>query len=165
MTYKIFKIISTLLVIICVFIFFIYYINPSLLVDIYRGEDQSTILVETKHLPIKKIISDTNFFKAPNTQWSPDGKHFSYFDYVRVKWADKEWALKIIDVRFFTIKTIFIGDYKMSEYMWVDDDLVRVYEDAGSGVRQYRDININVKNPIVAVDDYSSGSWTPEKTF
>lgn len=135
------------------------------MVDIYRGENQESIWLEVKYLPIKKIISNTIFFKAPNTRWSPDGKRFSYFDFVRLEWANKEWALKIFDARFFSTKTIFIGDYKMSEYMWLNNDTIRVYEDAGSGVRQFRDININVTDPIVAVDDYISGSWTPEKTF
>ena len=165
MFFRIIKFISLLLFITGLFVVVIFFIDPSSLIYIYRGADEKTIWAESKHLPIKKIISDTSFFKAPNTEWSPDSKHFSFFDFVRLEWATKEWALKIVDTRFFTIKTIFVGDYKTSEYFWINNDTVRVYVSAGSGAVAYRDININIDKPIIKVDDWSSGDWTPEKTF
>ncbi|KKQ27907.1 MAG: hypothetical protein US42_C0004G0046 [Candidatus Magasanikbacteria bacterium GW2011_GWC2_37_14] len=143
----------------------VFSICPSLLVYIYRGDDEKTIWVETKYFPIKKNIFSTNYLIAPNVEWSPNGTYFSFYDYVRLEWATKEWALKIINARTFRIKTIFIGDYKTSEYKWIDNENVRVYEDAGSGVRIYRDININVPEPFIATDHASPEYWTPEKTF
>lgn len=143
----------------------LFFIRPNLLVNVYRGIDETTIWIEMKHLPIKKIISDTDQYKFSDLQWSPDGKFLAYYDFVRLEWANKEWALKIVDARTLKTKTVFIGDYKTGQYRWIDSEKIRVYEGAGSGVRTYRDIDIEIDNPIIAVDDYSSGNWTPEKTF
>jgi len=165
MSLRIVKIIFSLLVFVIFIFLIIFFVRPALLIDIYRGEDQETIWAETKYFSFKKIISDTNFLKAPNTQWSPNGRYFSFYDFIRLEWATKEWALKIVDARFFTIKTIFIGDYKTSAYKWLDNENVRVYEDAGSGVRIYRDININIPEPFIASDHLSPEYWIPEKTF
>lgn len=162
---KIVKITFIFLVLAIFVLVIFFFINPSSLVYIYRGDDETSIWVETKYLPIKKNIADTDVYKFSDLQWSPNGKFLAYYDFVRLEWAEKEWALKIIDVRFFTTKTVFIGDYKTGEYKWLSNNTVRVYESAGSGVRAYRDININIDKPIIKVDDWATGDWTPEKTF
>ena len=165
MFFKVAKIIFILIALFGLVIIGTFFVRPSLLVYIYRGDDEQTIWVETKYFSVKKIISDTDKYKFSDLQWSPNGQFLAFYDFVRLEWAEKEWALKIIDARFFRIKTIFIGDYKTGEYKWLDNDTVRVYESAGSGVRAYRDIDINIDHPIIKVDDWPSGNWTPEKTF
>jgi len=70
-----------------------------------------------------------------------------------------------VDARFFSTKIIFIGDYHTGAYDWMDDNTIRVCASSGSGVRSCRNINIHVKQPIVAVDDYGSGNWDMIKTF
>lgn len=142
-----------------------FFIFPSLIVDYYRGEDGQTIWVKTKFLPLKKKISDTDKFKAPTLKWAPDKNHVAFYDMVAEKTFTREWALKIINPRIFSVRTIFIGDYKTSDFRWLDNHTIRVYASAGSGVRIYRDIDIDIKSPFVAEDHPTSEYWIAEKTF
>lgn len=148
-----------------VFLIFIsvFFFSPSLIVDVYRGEDEQSIWIKTKFFPLKKEISDTSSYKAPNIQWSPDKNHLAFYDFTREEIFDKEWSLKVINPRFFEVKTIFIGDYKTNEYRWIDNKTIRVYVSAGSGVRIYRDIDINIREPFIAAEHTSPEYWTPEK--
>jgi len=63
------------------------------------------------------------------------------------------------------IKNIFIGDYKTSGYRWIDNETIRVYVSAGRGVRIYRDIDINIREPFIAAEHPTPEYWMPEKTF
>jgi len=166
MFFKVIKILILLVILAVSIIATIYFNDPESLVYIYVGGDDKTIWLETKFFPFKKIISDTNNFKFSETaQWSLNDRYFSYYDFVGQEWLKKEWALKIFDAKFFTTKTIFIGPDKISGYEWLDNSTVRVHISMGVGVKTYRDIDIHIKQPIVAVDDYASGSWTMEKTY
>lgn len=165
MFFKVAKILLSIFTLIILVFICIFLINPHLLIYLYVGEDNKTIVAETKYTPIKKIIARANFEISPDAQWSPDDKHFSYFDFIRLEFAKKEWALKIISARTFANKTIFIGDFRVSKYDWLNNDTIRVFVDMGSGVRAYRDININIDRPIIMVDDLETGTWVPEKTF
>lgn len=146
----------------------VFFIRPSLIVDFYRSWNEHMIFMEIRPLGIEKEISGTPYYKAQDAQWSPQKKYFSYFDNVREaaeKPYNKEWALKIIDPRRFAIRTIFIGDYKISEYQWIDDETVRVYMDAGTGVRIYRDISATEPAPFIAADYPDPEYWTPQITY
>lgn len=165
MIFKITKIIVFLVALFSISFVCLFFISPTTLIDIYRGEDETTIWVEVKYLPIKKIISDDDNYKFSDLQWSPNKKLMAFYDNVKLETFEKEWALKIINPRTFNIKTVFIGDYKTGEYKWLDNNTVRVYESAGSGVKAYRDINTNIDKPVIKVEDWSSGNWTPEKTY
>lgn len=165
MFFRIVKIALFVVILAVVSVVGLFFIKPALLVNVYRGVDERTIWIETKHLPIRKLISDTNSYKFFDIQWSPNNRQFAFYDFVRLEWVNKEWALKVVDARFFTIKTIFIGPDKTGEYKWLDDNTIRVYVSAGSGVRIYRDINIDVSEPFIASDHMSPEYWTPEKTF
>ncbi|MBU4030643.1 hypothetical protein KJ756_00515 [Patescibacteria group bacterium] len=138
---------------------------PLSVIDIYRGEDEESIWVKTKFFPLKKEISGTSSYKPPNLQWSPDKNHLAFYDFIREEIFNKEWFLKIINPRTLGIKTIFIGDYKTSEYLWIDNKTIRVYVSAGSGVRIYRDIDIDIQEPFIAAEHPTPEYWTPEKTF
>lgn len=166
MLFRVIKILILLIVLVISTIVVVYLKNPHSLIYIYVGDDDKTVWLETKYVPFKKIISDTDFYKFSETaQWSPNDRYFSYYDFVRLEWINKEWALKIFDAKFFKTKIIFIGPDKTSEYEWIDDNNIRVCVGAGSGVRTCRNIEIRIDKPVVAVDDYSSGNWTLEKTF
>lgn len=163
---KVIKILISFILFAILIIVTIYFNNPHSLIYIYVGDDDKTVWLETKYVPFRKVISDTVYYKFSETaQWSPNDRYFSYYDFVGLEWAEKEWALKIVDARFFSTKIIFIGDYHTGQYDWIDDNTIRVCAGAGSGVRRCRNIDIHVKQPIIGVDDYSSGNWTPEKTF
>lgn len=165
MFFRIVKIIIFFVIVAFFEIVGIFLYRPSLMVDAYRGDDETSIWVTTRYFDFQRKISDTDKYKFDDLQWSPNGKYFSYYDFVRLEWAEKEWALKIVDARFFSTKTIFIGDDHTGEHYWVDDNTVRVCVSAGSGVRRCRNIDIHVKQPVVAVDDYGSRAWDMIKTF
>ncbi len=137
------------------FIFF-----PKDLFYFYRGSDEKSIWVKINYLGIHREISETESYKAPQLEWSPNNKHLAFYDGIMVETFNKEWALKIIDPRLFQIKTIFIGDYHTSEYRWINNTTIRVYVSAGSGVSIYRDIDINLSEPFVACDNVSPQYWT-----
>lgn len=165
MSFRIIKIALLIIMSVGVGLAGLFFIRPSLLVNVYRGTDETTIWIEMKHLPVKRLISDTDNYKFSDIQWSPNKRMFAFYDFVRLEWVNKEWALKIVDARTLKIKTIFIGDYKTGQYRWIDNDNIRVYEGAGSGVRIYRNIDINIPEPFIAADHMSPEYWTPEKTF
>jgi hypothetical protein len=133
--------------------------------DIYRGADETTVWIKLKFLPLKKEISRTDSYKFEDLMWSPDGEHLAYYDNTREEICKKEWELKVFDPRLFKTKTVFIGDWKTGEYKWIDNNIIRVYENAGTGVRIYRDIDIDADIPFVASDYMSSEYWMPEITF
>lgn len=162
---KIIKTIAALIGLVIVGYTSMFFVSPATLVDVYRGDDEKTIWIKTKHLPIKTIISNTSEYKAPEVLWSPDKKHVSYLDRVEEDTYNKVWALKIFDPRILKNKTIFVGNWKTSRHKWVDKRTVRTYVTAGSGVRIYKDTDINVAKPFIAIDHVSEGYFTPEKTF
>lgn len=141
----------------------VFFLSPSSVIDVYRGEDEESIWLKIKFFPLKKEISGTSSYKPPDIQWSPDKNHLAFYDFIREEIFNKEWFLKIINPRTLGVKTIFIGDYKTSEYRWIDNKTIRVYVSAGSGVRIYRDIDINIREPFIAAEHTSSEYWTPEK--
>ena len=143
----------------------VFFISPFSALEVYRGKDEETVWVKLFGLPLKKEISGTDSYKAPDLQWSPDKLHLAFFDFVREKIYDKEWFLKVYSPRLFQVKTVFIGDYRTSRYKWIDNDTIRVYVSAGSGVRIYRDIDIGADKAFAAADYESPAYWTPEKTF
>ncbi len=145
------------------FLSFIFY--PKSMLYFYRGNDEKSIWVEIKPFGIQKKISQTNYYKSNDLKWAPDGKHLAFFDMTREKNYDKEWSLKIINPKTFQEKTIFIGTYKTSRYEWLSDNSIRVYIDAGTGVRVFRDIDINVQEPFVAINNVDSKFWTLEKVL
>ncbi len=142
----------------------LFFVSPFSVMDVYRDEDEKHIMAEFKFLPFKKEISGTDYFKFQDT-WSPDKKYIAFLEFAREEIYEKEWLLKIFDPRIFKAKTIFIGTGKTSNYAWLNDNTIRVYVNAGSGVRIYRDIDINTPEPFIAADHKTPEYWIPEKTF
>lgn len=142
---------------------FIFYPKDTLY--FYRGEDEKSIWVEIKPFGIQKKISQIDCYKADDLKWSPNSKHLAFFDMTREKNYDKEWSLKIINPITFQEKTVFVGTYKTSFYEWISNNIIRVYVNAGTGIRVYRDIDINIREPFVAIDNADSDFWTLEKVL
>lgn len=162
---NIFKISISILIIFALSYVSIFFLSPSTVINIYRGEDEKTIWVKTKLAPFKKEISGTDSYKFYDLEWSPNKKHLAFYDFTREEIFKKEWSLKIFDPRTFQTKIIFIGDDKTGEYRWIGNHTVRAYEGAGVGVRIYRDIDIDVATPFIASDHMTPEYWVPEKTF
>lgn len=159
------KILIYALVIIITVPIIVFFVSPFSAIEIYRGEDEETVWVKIWGLPLKKEISGTNSYKAPQLEWSPGKSHLAFYDFVREEIYNKEWFLKIYRPRTFQVKTVFIGDWRTSVFKWLDDNTIRVYLSAGSGVKIYRDIDIDQAGPFVAVKHESPTYWSPEKTF
>lgn len=143
----------------------VWFFVPYKIIDIYRGQDERTIWAEIKFFGIQREISGTYSYKSPNVHWSPNKRYFSFSDFVREEIYDKEWFIKIVDLRTLKVKTIFIGINKTSMHQWIDNDTVRVYISAGTGVRIYRDIDINIAEPFIAINYMDPKYWVPEKTY
>ena len=131
------------------------------MIYLYVDETEKNIIAESKHVPLKISVFKADYSISEDLKWSYNGRYVGFFNYVSLEWVKKEWALNILDTRFFTVKTIFIGDDHTSNFAWMDNDTIRVCARAGTGVRRCRNIDVAVKQPIVAVDDYSSGAWIP----
>lgn len=152
--------------------FLIFLFFPSFILDFYiypenplEFSNSKEIFLEIKPFGFSFQITHTNHHKS-HLFWSPEKKHLAFYERVMEpsqKPFDREWALKIINPRTFKTKTIFIGDYKTGEYQWLNDQIVRVYRSAGTGVRIYRNININILEPFIAAEHLSPEFWTPTK--
>jgi len=90
MFFRIIKIIIFFIVVAFFEIVGIFLYRPSLLIDTYRGDDEKSVWVTTRYFDFQRKISDTDKYKLDNLQWSPNGRYFSYFDFVRLEWAEKE---------------------------------------------------------------------------
>lgn len=159
------KILICALIIIIIVPIVVFFVSPFSAIDVYRGRDEKTIWAQIWGLPLKKEISGTDSYKAPDIEWSPNKSHLAFYDFIREKIYNKEWFLKVYSPRTFQVKTVFIGDYRTSMFKWLDDSTIRVYVSAGSGVRIYRDIDIKEADPFIAAEHESPAYWVPEKTF
>lgn len=151
--------------------FLVFLFSPSSFVNFYiypedplEFSDSKEIFLEIKPFGFSFQITHTNHHKSNDLTWSPNKKHLAFFENVMEpaqKPFDREWALKIINPRTLKIKTIFIGDSNTGEYQWLDDQIIKVNCSAGTGVRIYRDININISEPFVAAEHLSPEFWIP----
>jgi len=118
------------------------------------------------------ITSNENFLgEKSHFQFSPDRKYIAFvqnaFEEYGHDW-DRYWALKLFLPESGSEKTLFVDDTKMSSYEWLDSRAIRVYHDAGTGVRAYKDIAINRKAPLFFKDykRLEGGSfWIPDEEY
>ncbi|MFH1838208.1 MAG: hypothetical protein ABH808_01780 [Candidatus Kuenenbacteria bacterium] len=169
---KIFLIILEILIGFIGIYFLIFLFSPSSILDFYiypnslEFSDSKELFLKIKPFGPFFQITHTNRHKSNDLKWSLNKKYLAFYENIRElaeKPFSREWALKIINPKTFKIKTIFIGDYKTGEYQWLDDQKIRVYCNAGTGVRIYRDININISEPFIAIEHSSPEFWTPIK--
>ncbi len=149
--------------------FLIFLFCPSIVLDFYiypedplEYSNLKEIYLKIKPFGFSFQITHTDRHKS-NLEWSPNKKYVAFYENVREptdESFDREWALKIINPRTLKIKTIFIGDYHTSNYQWIDDKTIRVYVNAGTGVKIYRDIDINISQSFIASEHMSPEFWT-----
>lgn len=149
--------------------FLIFLFQPSAILDFYISpaglefSNSKEIFFEIKPFSVDIQLTHTQKHKS-HLSWSPNNKYLVFSERVMEPAEnpfDREWALKIINPISFKIKTIFIGNSQTGEDQWLDDQTIRVYINAGTGVRAYRDININISEPFVLVEHKSSEFWVP----
>lgn len=147
-------------------------VSYSLSDELYGGE----ILInydDGKYVATKALTNDGK--PKTHLKISPDGQKLGYFldlNYFIDKEKNKEinfidydnyTALMIMNKDGSDKKEIYRGDYHTSYWEWLDNQTVRVLRSAGTGVRIYRDININTSEPFIAKDHLSPEFWTPVK--
>lgn len=131
-------------------------IDQKLYVDISFGP------VET-YFPLFKIGSLTNYERSYYFyRWSPDGNHFAYIADVpeSERTEERQLATIILNPRTFQRKVILISDYA-GHYAWLDNDTIRYFRSAGTGVGIYRDIDINTEEPFMVEKYKSPDGWHP----
>ena len=119
-------------------------------------------IIET-YFPLFKIGSLTGYDLSYYFYlWSPDGNHFAYIADVseEERSEERQLATIILNPRTFQRKTVLISDYNGS-YAWLDNNTIRYFRGAGTGVGVYRDIDINTKEPFVVADHRSPQGWQP----
>jgi len=129
-------------------------VDQKLYIDISFGP------IET-YLPLFKLGSITNNpYSYKFYRWSPDGNHFAYIADMpeSERTEEKDYKIIILNPRTFQRKTVLISDYKGS-YAWLDNDTIRYFRGAGTGVGVYRDIDINTKQPFIVADHRSPHGW------
>ena len=156
-----------LLVVVVVTTSIVFYFRPSLFIDFYVSNDGESIWAITNPVVFSWKILNTSS-EHDDLSWSPNEKYLAYTDFARETIYDKEYFIKIIDPRILKARTVFIGTDHTSHYKWLDNNTIRVYVSAGSGVRIYRDINIHIKKPFVAIEHFESEDlylWTPQAWY
>lgn len=148
---KIIKVLVSFLGFLLAVMVILFYFYPSLLVDFYIGADERSIWAKTSPITFNWKILDT-LSNVDDLQWSPDEKHLVYTDFAREVLYEKEYFIKVIDVRALKVSTVFIGPWEMGYFKWIDNNTIRVYVGGASGSRAYHDTDIHIKKPFVAVD-------------
>lgn len=155
---KIIKILLLIIVSIIIIIAVRFYFHPSGSLDFYISEDERSLFVQGINFYWVKEISGTTSDKGFGLEWAPDKIHLAFTDAVRES-PEREYFIKIINLRTLNIKTVFIGNDHTNNFKWLDNNTIRVFVGAGSGVRVYKDINIHRSDPLVFVEDVESEDW------
>lgn len=141
--------------------------------DEFHGGEILVTYNDGKYVTTKALTNDGK--PKTHLKISPDGQKLGYFldlNYFIDKEKNKEinfidydnyTALMIMNKDGSDKKEIYRGDYHTSYWEWLDNQTTRVYRSAGTGVRIYRDININISEPFVAVEYLFPEFWTPVK--
>lgn len=120
-------------------------------------------LEQSKH---PKVTSNQDFKgEKSNFTFSPDKKLIAFVERVFEEYEsdwDKYWALKIYNLETDEEKTLVVDDTRMSSYEWLDNNNLRVFHNAGTGVRVYLDVSVNRMSPLFTKDYEGPEIWTPD---
>lgn len=113
------------------------------------------------------IVGDRSLF-----HFSPNKQHIAFMENVFAEHDndyDRYWTVTVFDVTSLEEHRIFIGTYKTSGFEWVDNDTIRVFLNAGTGVRAYRDVTARRSEPVVVEKYMDRGEaqqfWTPDQEY
>lgn len=129
---------------------------------------QVTASAESLNQPPPLTSSEDFNSERSHFYFSPDRKYISFIKDVFEEYGrdwKKYWALIIFDPQTGKEKTLFVDDSRMSSYQWIDSEFIRVFHNAGTGVRVYLDVPINQESLIFTKDFEGSGSWLPDDLY
>lgn len=103
--------------------------------------------------------------------YSPDKRYIAFsenvFEENGENW-DRYAAVKVFDPKTRTEKTVLVDGHRLSNFEWIEASVLRVYHNAGTGVRAYRDIDVEeFKETLYAQDQVKQGLpfWVPDKKY
>lgn len=103
-----------------------------------------------------------------NFTFSPNKKQIAFVQNVFEEYGndwDKYWALKIFSPDIREEKTLVVNDTKMSSYEWLDDKTLRVFHNAGTGVRVYLNVSVDRSEPLFSKDYSGAKIWTIDDEY
>ncbi|MDP3997876.1 MAG: hypothetical protein Q8P73_05250 [bacterium] len=130
-----------------------------------------TITTQPTKLPVtsnKNPYGERSLF-----DFSPDQKNIAFIEDVFEKYGhnyDRYYAVNVFNVESKREKSLLIDTYKISGFEWRNNDTIRVFLDAGTGIRAYRDISIQISKPLIFKDFVASSHkpetfWTPDEQY
>jgi hypothetical protein len=128
---------------------------------------QSQFRLEQSQHP--KVTGNQDFNgERSHFTFSPNRKLIAFvqnvFDEYGNDW-EMYWALNIFDPETDEERTLVIDDTKMSSYEWLDNETIRVYHNAGTGVRVYLDVPLSRAQPLFTKDYEGPDIWTPDAEY
>lgn len=133
----------------------------------YPVESESE--VENQH---PAVTSNEDFYgEKTDFRFSPSKKYIAFVQNVFEEYGhdwDKYWALQLFYMESGTEKTLFVDDTRMSSYEWLSDETIRVFHNAGTGVRAYKNISVDREKPLFFKDYKRSESkpfWIVDEEY
>lgn len=128
---------------------------------------QSQFRLEQSQHP--KVTGNQDFNgERSHFTFSPNRKLIAFvqdvFDEYGNDW-EMYWALNTFNPETSEERTLVIDDTKMSSYEWVDDKIIRVYHNAGTGVRVYLDVSVDRESPLFTKDYEGPDIWIPDAEY
>lgn len=62
-------------------------------------------------------------------------------------------------------KTLVVDDTKMSTYDWLDNENLRVFHNAGTGLRVYLNLSVKTDSPLFTTEHLGSDIWTLDEGY
>lgn len=119
-----------------------------------------------KHPP---VTSNEDFHgERTNFTYSSNHKLIAFVQDVFEEYGenfDKYWALIVFDPLTKNEKILLVDDVHMSAFTWLNDRTIRVYHNAGTGVRTYADVSINNAATIFTADLETKNFWHVDEKY
>ncbi|MFH1402201.1 MAG: hypothetical protein ABIG87_01075 [Patescibacteria group bacterium] len=121
--------------------------------DAIHKNDNEKEYYEDCHPPVtsnEDFVGEKTHFK-----FSPNKEYITFvqnvFEEYENDW-DRYWAVKLFNRKNKTEKFLFVDNTRMSSYEWLNDNTIRIFHNAGIGIRTYVDVSIFVEKTIFSKD-------------
>lgn len=133
---------------------------------LHQIEQQQSLVIKYMHPP---VTSNQDFQgEKSHFLFSPDRKLISFVQNVFEEYGNdwnRYWALKVLDIKSGKEKTLVVDDTKMSTYDWLDNENLRVFHNAGTGLRVYLDVSVKRDQPLFTRKYSSPNIWALDEEY